>query len=292
MESHCDDGRDRTRVLLADAAAVLSKAGVESPALDAGVLLASVLGVDRSKLYTRSLLIDDHAIIRYRQCIGRRAAREPLAYIVGRKEFYGLEFEVNRHVLIPRPETELVVETALAAVRTKPSATVWDLATGSGAIAIAIAVNAPDVSVTATDMSTAALEVARRNAQRHRCERRVDFAAGDCFAALPCSHPKFDLIVSNPPYIAEAEIAGLEPEVARYEPGTALLGGKDGLDFYRRIGREVGAHLAIGGEVIVEVGAGQAGAVTRLLEEGGCCPVEVVRDLSGHERVVHARLAA
>ncbi len=219
MESHCDDGRDRTRVLLADAAAVLSKAGVESPALDAGVLLASVLGVDRSKLYTRSLLIDDHAIIRYRQCIGRRAAREPLAYIVGRKEFYGLEFEVNRHVLIPRPETELVVETALAAVRTKPSATVWDLATGSGAIAIAIAVNAPDVSVTATDMSTAALEVARRNAQRHRCERRVDFAAGDCFAALPCSHPKFDLIVSNPPYIAEAEIEAWNLRLRATNPG-------------------------------------------------------------------------
>lgn len=292
MESRCDDGRERARTMLADAVAVLTKARVDSPALDAGVLLASVLGVDRIKLYSGSFLIDDHAIIRYRECIARRAAREPLAYIVGRKEFYALEFEVNRHVLIPRPETELVVETALAAVRTKPFGKVLDLATGSGAIAIAIAVNAAGVSVTATDISTSALEVARRNAQRHRCERRVDFVPGDCFAVLPCSHHKFDLIVSNPPYIAEGELAHLEPEVARYEPGTALLGGRDGLDFYRRIGREAGAHLAVGGDVIVEVGAGQAAAVTRLLQQGGCRPVEVVRDLSGHERVVHARLAA
>jgi release factor glutamine methyltransferase len=292
MEAQPDDGRERARTLLADAVAMLAKARVDSPALDAGLLLASVLGVDRSKLHTGSFLIDGHAITRFREFIARRAAREPLAYIVGGKEFYGLELEVNRHVLIPRPETELIVESALAALRAKPSATVLDLATGSGAIAIAIAVNAAGVSVTATDISTPALEVARRNAQRHRCAQSIDFVAGDCFAALPCSHPKFDLIVSNPPYVAERELARLEPEVARYEPRTALLGGKDGLDFYRRIGREVSAHLAVGGEVIVEVGAGQAEAVIRLLEEGGCCPVEVVRDLSGHERVVRARLAA
>ena len=120
MESHCDDSRQSVRTLLADAAAMLAKAGVDGPALDAGVLLASVLGVERSRLHTGSFLIDDRALIRYRECIARRAAREPLAYIVGHKEFYGLEFEVNRHVLIPRPETELVVETALAAVHSRP----------------------------------------------------------------------------------------------------------------------------------------------------------------------------
>jgi release factor glutamine methyltransferase len=291
MEARRDDSRQLARTLLADAAATLAKAGVDSPALDAGVLLASVLGVERSKLHTGSFLVDDQALIRYRKYIARRAAREPLAYIIGRKEFYGLEFEVNREVLIPRPETELVVETALGASRSKPSASVLDLATGSGAIAIAIAVNAAGVNVTASDISTSALEVARRNAQHHRCADRIEFAAGDCFAAFPCSHPKFDLIVSNPPYIVAGQLAHLEPEVARYEPEAALLGGQDGLDFYRRMGREVAAHLAADGEVIVEVGAGQAAVVGRLLKEGGCYVVEVVRDLSGHERVVHARLA-
>lgn len=291
MESRCDDTRKRARDLLTDATAVLTRTGVDNPALDASVLLAAALGVDRSKLYSGSFSIDEHSIAGFRELVARRAAREPFAYIVGHKEFYGLEFEVNRDVLIPRPETEIVVETALGALRARPSASILDLATGSGAIAVAIAVNAPGAVVTATDISAAALEVARRNAQRYRCEDRIDFHAGDCFAALPCSHQRFDLIVSNPPYVAEGELARLEPEVARYEPVTALLGGKDGLDFYRRIGREAGAHLAAGGEVIVEVGAGQAEAVARLLEEGGCRALEVVRDLSGHERVVHARLA-
>jgi release factor glutamine methyltransferase len=264
---------------------------VDSAALDAGVLLAAALGVERSKLYTGSFSIDDRLLARLHEFVARRADREPLAYIVGHKEFYGLEFEVNRHVLIPRPETELIVEAALEAVRARPSATVLDLATGSGAIAIAIAVNAPGVRVTATDISIAALEVARRNARRHRCAHRVDFAAGDCWDAPSCSHDKFDLIVSNPPYVRAGELPRLQPEVARFEPAIALLGGEDGLDFYRRIAWEVGAHLIAGGEVIVEVGVGQAAAVSGLLDDGGCHPVEMVRDLSGHERVVRARRA-
>jgi release factor glutamine methyltransferase len=288
MEARCDDRRERVRILLGDAAATLAHAGIDSPTLDAAVLLASALGVDRSKLHTGDLLLDESALGHFNEYVARRAAREPLAYIVGRKEFYGLEFEVNRDVLIPRPETELVVETALAVVRVRPVARILDLATGSGAIAIAIAVNAASVSVTATDISTAALQVARRNAHRHQCERRVDFVAGDCFDALVGSHHKFDLIVSNPPYIAAGELPRLEPEIARYEPEAALAGGQDGLDFYRRIARGAGAHLAVGGDVIVEVGAGQAGAVVRLLDQAGCRPVGVVRDLSGHERVVHA----
>lgn len=292
MEISCGDSYKRARAVLAEATATLAQAGVDSAALDAGLLLAAALGVERSKLYSGAFSIDGHALARMREFVTRRADREPLAYIVGHKEFYGLEFEVNRQVLIPRPETELMVDAALAAVGARPSAAVLDLATGSGAIAVAIAVNAPAVSVTATDISIAALEVARRNARRHRCAHRIDFAAGDGWAALLCSHDKFDLIVSNPPYIREGELPRLEPEVARFEPAIALVGGEDGLDFYRRIAREVGAHLTAGGEVMVEVGIGQARAVIGLLNEGGCHLVEVMRDLSGHERVVRARLAA
>jgi release factor glutamine methyltransferase len=195
-------------------------------------------------------------------------------------------------VLIPRPETELLVATALQAIAAKPRAAVLDIGTGSGAIAIAIAVNVPGARVAATDVSMAALAVARRNAESLGCAGRLEFTLGDCFARLTCSHPKFDLIVSNPPYIPAHELARLEPEVARFEPGVALAGGKDGLEFYRRIAREVGSYLGGGGEVIVEVGAGQAGQVANLLSAGGCRVLEVLRDLSGHERVVRARLAA
>lgn len=282
--------REKAKSLLAEAAQALRQAGVEDPQLDAELLLAAAAGVDRSRLLTGSFTLDDGCVRRFRQFIVRRAAREPLAYIVGCKEFYGLEFEVTPDVLIPRPETELLVDAALKVVRDKPRAQMLDLCTGSGAIAIAIAVNAADVQVVATDISAPALAVARHNARRHGCAQRIEFALGDVFAALPCSHPKFDLIVSNPPYVSDNEMVRLQPEVARYEPQTALRGGKDGLDFYWRIAAEVGSHLRVGGEVLLEVGAGQAADVARLLDRGGCRLVESLRDLAGHERVVRARL--
>jgi|SRR5579875_3766637 release factor glutamine methyltransferase len=292
MESDLATGvRQRAVRLLAEAAAALRQSGVESPELDAELLLAAAAGVERSKLLTGSLTLDDRCVSRFRQFLARRAAREPVAYIVGHKEFYGLDFEVNRDVLIPRPETELVVETALKLLRGKPRARVLDLATGSGAIAIAIAVNAPDAAVTATDISAPALEVAKRNARRHGCAQRSRFLVGDCFAALPCSHQKYDLVLSNPPYVRDEEMARLAPEVACYEPQAALRGGKDGLDFYRRIAAQLPSHLAAGGELVVEVGAGQAAEVTRVLQAGGCRMVQTLRDLAGHERVVRARLA-
>ncbi len=290
MEAKRDHVRRRALLLRAHATQTLEQAGVESPALDADVLFTAAMGIDRSKLATGSFSLDDRAIQRLRNFAARRAAREPLAYIVGHKEFYGLEFEVNPAVLIPRPETELLVEAALNVLRDKPLARVLDLGTGSGAIAIAIAVGAPGATITATDISAPALEVARRNARWHGCAQRIEFVLGDCFAALPCSHRKFDLLVSNPPYVREDEMARLQPEVARYEPPTALLGGKDGLDFYRRIAAEVGSHLTAASEVILEVGAGQAADVARALEAGGCRTLEMLRDLAGHERVVRARL--
>ncbi len=291
MEPDRESVRNRKRILLARAAQTLAQAGVERPAAESELLLGAALGVDRARLLTGSFCFDDRSIARFDEFIARRAAREPLAYIIGHKEFYSSEFEVNRDVLIPRPETELLVATALALLRERPHASVLDIGTGSGAIAITIALGAPGARVVATDISAAALAVARRNAERLGCAGRVEFAAGDCFAALTCSHPKFDLIVSNPPYIPADELTRLEPEVARFEPEVALMGGKDGLEFYRRIAREVGSYLIGGGEVMVEVGAGQAGEVANLLGESGCRVREVLRDLSGHERVVRALAA-
>jgi release factor glutamine methyltransferase len=291
MDTNRQSLRNRSLTLLADATGTLEGAGVESANLDAVLLLAAAVGVDRSKLLAGAYSLDDRSIARFHEFIGRRADREPLAYIICRKEFFSLEFEVNHQVLIPRPETELVVDAALRFLAQKPAAAVLDLATGCGAIAIAIAVNAPDARVMATDISTGAIAVARRNAARLGCGSRMEFGAGDCWEALlPCSHRKFDLIVSNPPYVSEPEMARLEPEVARFEPARALLGGKDGVEFYRRIAQGIGSHLAAGGEIIVEVGTGQAAQVATLLGDGGGRVIEVIPDLAGHQRVVRATL--
>jgi release factor glutamine methyltransferase len=280
--------RGKVRGLLAEASETLRQARVDTPALDSELLLAAAANVDRGKLLTGSFTLDAPRINRFRHFILRRAAREPLAYIAGHKEFYGLEFEVNRAVLIPRPETEVLVEAALKAMRRKSRARLLDLGTGSGAIAIAVAVNAPGASVVATDISAPALEVARRNARRRNCAQRINFVLGDGFAPLSCSHARFDLILSNPPYVGDEEVARLEPEVARFEPLTALRGGKDGLDFYRRITAEARPYLAPGGELMLEVGAGQAADVVRLLERDGYRVIEVLCDLAGHQRVVRA----
>jgi release factor glutamine methyltransferase len=291
MEAERNSVRSQIVALLAQAGGALAEAGIDNPNLDASLMLAAALGVERARLHTGSVSLDEASLSRFRQFVARRAVREPLAYIIGHKEFFGLDFAVSRDVLIPRPETELLVETALAVLRAKRFATVLDIGTGCGAIAVAIAVNASNARIAATDIAPAALEIARRSAARHRCERRIEFALGDCWAAPICSHRKFDLILSNPPYIAEGELARLEPEVARFEPEMALMGGKDGLDFYRRIAREAASHLNADGEVIVEVGAGQAPAVAALLQAGGFQRLELLRDLAGHQRVVRARLA-
>lgn len=273
---------------LAQAAEILRRAGVESFALDAELLLAAAAGSDRVRLLSGSFAPDREHLERFARLVGRRASREPLAYIVGHKEFHGLEIEVDRNVLIPRPETELVVDTALRFLRRRPESRVMDLGTGSGAIAVAIGLRCAGAKVSASDISAAALDVARRNAERHGCADRIEFLLGDGFAAIPCSHPKFDLIVSNPPYVCEGEVAALQPEVARYEPGIALRGGKDGLDFYRCIADGAGSYMAAGGEIIIELGAGQAAPAARIMEKGGWRTLEIIRDLAGHQRVLRA----
>jgi release factor glutamine methyltransferase len=286
-------GENAVAAALAAATGRLERAAVEGARLDAELLMAAAAHTSRAAVIVGAAQIDATVMERFERMVARREAREPLAYIVGHREFFSLEFEVRPGVLIPRPETETLVETALDFLNGRLSATILDIGTGSGAIAIAVAKNAPAARIVARDISKVSLEVAASNAERHRCADRITFLQGDCFAALDAARDgsRFDLIVSNPPYIAEAEFATLDPEVRDFEPRIALAGGRDGMDFYRKIAAGLSRWLKRGGEVIVEVGAGQAETVEALMRAAGCLPSVRVRDLSGVERVVRAQYA-
>jgi release factor glutamine methyltransferase len=269
----------------------LATAGVESSRLDAELLLAAAAGVTREAAITGSIDLSSEILKKFDALIARREKREPVAYILGHKEFYSLEFEVTPAVLIPRPETEFVVGAALERIAGKDNARVLDIGTGSGAIAIAIAVNAPRAQVTTVDISADAIAVAARNARRHRVEDRVTIRRGDCFLMLDggAALGTFDVIVSNPPYLDDAEIAALEPDVHRFEPRIALNGGAGGLDVIQRIAIDARAHLETDGELIMEMGAGHAGDVVRLIVRAGLKVVDVINDFAGQIRVARAR---
>ena len=284
---------------LANASTHLACAGVENPRLDAELLMAAAAGISRAAVIAGYPSNDADVMARFERMVGRRSEREPLAYVVGHREFYSLEFVVRPGVLIPRPETEAVVEAALGFLRERPAAKVLDIGTGSGAIAIAIAANAPEAQIVAIDISNVSLEVAGENARRHGCASRIalveaDYAALDT-RALPFA--SFDLIVSNPPYITTAELPALAPEVRDFEPRMALDGGVDGMEFYRKIAAGLAQWLAPQGEVILEVGAGRAEAVESIIVDAirsrgaGCAARARLRDLAGVERVVRARCA-
>lgn len=273
---------------LTDAAAILAAAGIDTPRFDAELLLAVAAGADRASLYGGGVKLDDAARERLAEMVELRARRIPLAYIVGRREFFSLDIDVAPGVLIPRPETETLVAAALSLMRDRPGPRVLDLGCGSGAIAIALAVNAPQARYVASDLSEDALEIAAHNAARHGVAGRIEFRHADFFAPLDGAGEfgRFDLIVSNPPYIADAELAGLAPEIRDFEPRVALAGGPDGLASYRRIAAGLDAHLAPGGTVAVEVGAGQARQVAAMFGAAGLTKIETERDLAGVERVV------
>jgi release factor glutamine methyltransferase len=279
------------RRLIAEAATELASAGIENPRLDAETMLAQACHSSRVAVISGLAEINDLARERYAAMITRRMRREPLAYILGYKEFYSLEFEVTPAVLIPRPETETVVSAALEFIQDRAHARVCDLGTGSGAIALAIAANAPAAQLTATDISAEALAVARRNAARLELASRVRFRFADCFKPIDRIGPlgRFDLIVSNPPYISDDQIAGLAPEICRYEPRAALAGGADGLELYRRVAPALRDHLEKHGSAIMEIGAEQLAAVAEIMRKAGATSIKDVRDLAGVPRVVVAR---
>jgi release factor glutamine methyltransferase len=264
---------------------------IDSPRLDAEVLLAHSLGLRRIDLYLRydqPLSADELAV--FRAIVRRRAAREPVAYITGEREFWGLTLAVDRHVLSPRPETERLVEVALEFLEQAPSGrTPWalDLGTGSGCIALALAHAFPSLQVVATDLSLRALAVARGNLARHRLDDRVHLAAGRDLDMIDYRGAGFDLIVCNPPYIPSADIDGLEPEIKDHEPRRALDGGADGLAVYRRIVPAAGRRLRPGGGLILEIGWDQGPAVTRLAQDSGLfAEYACIADYGGHDRVV------
>jgi release factor glutamine methyltransferase len=255
-----------------------------NPRRDAEVLLAHVLRCDQAALLTHpERLLSAVESDQLESFLKRRLASEPMQYITGSQEFFGLLFEVTPAVLIPRPETEHLVETALEHLGGK-AARVVDVGTGSGAIAVSLAQARPQSHVTAVDLSPAALEVARRNAQRHGVLDRVTFLQSNLLVALDGAD--FDMVVSNPPYIAEGEV--LEPQVSDYEPHPALYAGPTGLEVYERLIPEARKVLKPGGWLLLEIGFGQQPAVEALLR--GWSSVSVVHDLQGIPRVVQAQI--
>jgi release factor glutamine methyltransferase len=278
------------RSLLTWVAQDFSTLGIASARLDAELLVAHALGVGRVQLYLdldRPLSPEELAGVR--ALVVRRRKREPVAYIVGQREFYRRAFEVDPAVLIPRPDTETLIERALERLPPESDARVLDLCTGSGAIAVTLAAERPGLRVTATDISAAALALAQKNALRHGVLSRIDFVQGDLFAAL-AEPALFELIVANPPYIAEADHAQLQPEIRLHEPAIALRSGADGLAHLRRLCAESSAWLTPGAAVLFEVGQSQAPAVLDLLRTADLSEPRAHRDLGGIERVVEAEL--
>jgi release factor glutamine methyltransferase len=267
------------RDALGGAVDALAAAGVDSPRLDAELLLAEATGWDRARLAAAPEAgVPADAARRFGEMVRRRLRREPVAYILGRKGFRHIELEVDRRVLVPRPETELLVELAL---ELRPRR-VLDMGTGSGAVALAIADELPGCELLASDTSDAALEVARANACRLGLAERVEFEA----TMLPLEPPRLDLVVANLPYVAEADWAELQPEVTEWEPREALLAGPDGLDVIRAA---VAVAATVAPSLALEVGAGQAPAVSELLFAAGFAAVETRPDLAGIPRVVWGR---
>jgi release factor glutamine methyltransferase len=267
----------------------LADAGFGTPELDAQLLAEQALGLTRLDLTLREREpVSEDAAARFAEALERRLAGEPVARILGHKGFYGLDFALGPETLVPRPETELLVDLALTAVRGRDEARLLDLGTGTGCIAISVLANAADATAVATDLSDEALAVARGNAERIGVGARLELRRGAWFAALETGET-FDVIVSNPPYIAHDDIAGLEIEVRGHDPLLALDGGPDGLDPYRIIVAEAPAHLRPGGLLAVEIGADQGEAVSALFARAGFARIEVFRDLAGHDRVVRGQ---
>ena len=267
--------------------------GVDSPRLSAELLLSDVLAVKRIELYTNfDKPVAAEQLDRLRQLVKRAAQHEPVAYLIGRCEFYSLEIEVSRDCMIPRPETELLVERAIDFLRRRSGAQfVCDLCTGCGCIAAAIAKNFPDARIIATDICDAALAVAAGNIEKHNLKDRVTLLSGDLFDPIvpQLDARGFDLIVCNPPYVSAAEYDRLDKNVKDFEPRLALFAGDDGLDIYRRIAQKVGEFLKPGAAVILEVACSQGPAVKELLQETGAFgEIKMEKDLRGNDRLITA----
>ena len=281
----------------AQQAALRRLAGVpelrDRAAQDAALLLRHALGLSPAQLLAypeRRLTVDENN--RFEETLRRRVALEPIQYILGEQEFYGLPLRVSPEVLIPRPETELLVQAVLSEVSERPAeypglVRIVDVGTGSGAIAIALAVNLPGAEVSALDISAEALRIAQENVHRHGLDARIRLRPSDLLRDLPSSEPFFDVVVSNPPYVALSDRSSLHPEVREYEPAMALFAGESGLDVFRSLIPQASAHLRSGGLLAMEFGFGQRDALQALLADWK--EVRFLADLQGIPRVVLAR---
>jgi release factor glutamine methyltransferase len=264
----------------------LAKRDIESPRLQAELLLAHRLAMPRMKLYLnfeRALTAEETDS--YRELIKRRGQREPLQHITGSTSFCGFEITVNKNALVPRPETEILAESGWTFLNPLPSGTALDVGTGTGCIAIALTAKCPNAKVFALDISPEALALAKENAAKNKVQ--IEFLQGDGFAAVP-KNAQFDLIISNPPYIASAEIETLEPEVRDFDPRQALDGGVDGLDFYRMFATQAKSFLKPAGKIMLEFGDGQAPAIREIFENEKWIVEAVKDDYSQRARILIA----
>jgi len=268
--------------------------GLATPRLDAEVLLAETLGMDRVGLYTHfDQPLQTEELARFKKLIRRRLQHEPVAYIIGQREFWSLTFKVTPDVLIPRPETEILVAEALKVFsgpeQTERNFRILEIGTGSGAISVALAKELPAALLVATDLSEKALSIAQENALRHGVHQRIHFLQGDLFHPL-AEGSAFELIITNPPYIAHDDFPSLPPEVRDFEPRVALDGGKDGLTFFRKVLPRVGEFLRPEGWFLAEIGAGQEQKIRQIAQENReFISCDFVPDLSGIKRVFKAR---
>lgn len=281
--------------LLKEGITRLEAAGVPDAAWDAQALMEAAGGPDRTHFpLVRGEEVSDGVIFMFDAYVGVRANRIPLQHILGEAWFRGLSFDVDEDVLIPRHDTETLVEAVLREAKTFPAApSVLDLCTGSGAVAVSLAAEGDFASVTASDISHEAVNIARGNAAKNGVEEKILFAEGDLFRAKTkseksLSRRSWDIICANPPYVPTAGIDELEPEVRDHDPVLALDGGADGLDFYRRLAKEAAPHLNDGGKILLEIGCEQGEAVKALFAEAGWRDGRVEKDLAGRDRVFSA----
>ncbi|MPW25396.1 peptide chain release factor N(5)-glutamine methyltransferase [Alkalibaculum sp. M08DMB] len=277
--------------LLINSTKLLRENNNASPRLDAEVMLGHLLNVERSYFIIHSdVLLEDKEVLKYKEMMFRRLQGEPIAYIIGHQEFMGLNFLINNHVLIPRPDTEKLVEYVIDYCKNMSDKilNILDIGTGSGAIALSIGKNIHDCTLTLVDISENALRVAKINAEKLKISSKVKFVLSDCFKEI--ENQKFDIIVSNPPYIPSHDIECLQTEVKTYEPRGALDGGKDGLLFYRRIIRDAKNFLVKDGLIGFEIGYNQGQEVSKLLRAGGYDNIQIIKDLGRHDRVVVGNL--
>lgn len=272
----------------------LGRKGIDSPRLSAELLLSHVLAKKRIELYTQfDRRVAEDQLARLRELVKRAGQHEPVAYLVGKTEFYSLELNVTPDCMIPRPETELLVERAIEFLRVHSSPQiVCDLCTGGGCIAIAIAKNCPTARIIASDISDDALKVAAQNVQKHLLDKRVELLCGDLFEPVTARLPgdRFDLIVCNPPYVSAAEYEALAKNVRDFEPRLALFAGPDGLDIFRRVIQEAGGFLKPGGALMLEIGFSQGRAIKELLEQTGTfAEIRFDKDLQNHDRIAIAK---